>query len=270
MRTADKKSRGLPGEYGTQLSDSVQVIGACCCRDSALAAAMLFPTQSLAYMESGGNPTGLHQTSQIPGLYASLCSDPLSNLLVLDDSTIAGLALPQASAFLSAYLARVPPILRSCSSPVTRLVSYHDEPIRLLSWRLEAPSRVVLYTGAVVPPPSQLDTAVFQPHTLQKVLVDERSKRGGVTAIHELPASVSATASEDIRDSLSHYAGTRLTPFQETLSSSVGKGVRVQSHTLEEAMACLIHPPRDDRHTQIPLNASVAWTGHHIDSRCAP
>lgn len=261
--------RWVASEHGAQLSESVQAIGACCCQDNALAAAMLFPTQSLAYMESGGNVAGLSKASQIPGLYASLCSDPLSNLLVLEDSAIAELALPQASTFLSAFMARVPPIMRSCSR-VSRLVSYSDDPIRVLAWHLESPARILLYTGATPPLPSQLDMPVFQPHTLPKVMLAEASKRGSVTVIHELRSSqVSASVSDDIRDSLSAYAGTKLAPFQETLSSSKGRGLQVQAHALEEGLACLVHPPSDDKHTQIPLNGSVAWTGHHIDARCA-
>jgi hypothetical protein len=237
---------------------------------------MLFPTQSLAYMETSDCGGGNHAdacvvSSQIPGLYASLCSDPLSNLFVLEDASLTEVTAPHASAFLHTFLTeRVPPLV--LSTRTDRLVSYHDAPLRILAWRLDSPARAIVYTGSQPPTPSQMAPGSLQPHTLQKVQVSQRSKRPSPCAI--LFGSVSNdirgdSVSNDIRGSLSLYvrSTSSLAPYQETLTVA-GKPFKAQSHTLEEAMVCLLYPPLLGNHTEVPLNCSLAWSKNQIDARC--
>jgi hypothetical protein len=265
--------------------DAVQGIGRCCLLDSALAAAMLFPAQSHAYMETSNSGGPAETMSQIPGLYASLCSDPLSNIFVLEDPTLTAHTAPLATAFLHAFLTeRVPPAAPSQS----RLVSYRDAPLRILAWRLDQPARVIVYTGAQPPTPSQMAPGSLRPHTLQKVQVAQRSKRPSPSVIalsvgradsphdasiasphdarpHDNPHD--ASVADDIRTSLSRYVRTSLAPFQETLTVA-GKNITIQAHTLEEAAVCLLYPPTRGNHTEVPLNCSLAWSKNHIDARC--
>ena len=266
----------------------VQGIGRCCLLDSALAAAMLFPAQSHAYMETSNGVTAT--MSQIPGLYASLCSDPLSNIFVLEDPSLTAHTAPLATAFLHAFLTeRVPPAAPSQS----RLVSYRDAPLSILAWRLDQPAKVIVYTGAQPPTPSQMAPGSLRPHTLQKVQVAQRSKRPSPSVIalsvarpdNPRPSVASphdasphdasphddkphdASIADDIRASLSRYVRTSLTPFQETLTVA-GKNITIQAHTLEEAAVCLLYPPTRGNHTEVPLNCSLAWSKNHIDARC--
>lgn len=246
--------------------DAVQGIGRCCLLDSALAAAMLFPAQSHAYMETSG--AAETTMSQIPGLYASLCSDPLSNIFVLEDPSLTAHTAPLATAFLHAFLTeRVPPAAPSQS----RLVSYRDAPLSILAWRLDQPARVIVYTGAQPPTPSQMAPGSLRPHTLQKVQVAQRSKRPSPSVIALSFASPHdnqrASVADDIRASLSRYVRTSLAPFQETLTVA-GKNITIQAHTLEEAAVCLLYPPTRGNHTEVPLNCSLAWSKNHIDARC--
>jgi hypothetical protein len=246
--------------------DAVQGIGRCCLLDSALAAAMLFPAQSHAYMETSHSGGPAATMSQIPGLYASLCSDPLSNIFVLEDPSLTAHTAPLATAFLHAFLTeRVPPPAQS------RLVSYHDAPLRILAWRLDQPARVIVYTGAQPPTPSQMAPGSLRPHTLQKVQVAQRSKRPSPSVIAlsvgRADSPHDASVADDIRASLSRYVRTSLAPFQETLTVA-GKNITIQAHTLEEAAVCLLYPPTRGNHTEVPLNCSLAWSKNHIDARC--
>lgn len=218
---------------------------------------MLFPTQSLAYIQSTENLP--KASSSIPALYASLCDDPISVLFVMDDQALTEHTTPQAVSFLTAFLARA-----GAPSPQVHnsLTTYQPNPIRLLAWKIELPQRTILYTG------SPLDDTVAQsptpPHTLQKLLINERSKREPPSVIHQVASNgVLDTTQEPenissyIRLSLLRYAGTTLTPFQDSTYAS---------HTLEEAIASFIQPTASN-HTSIPLNTSLAWNKSHIDPR---
>jgi hypothetical protein len=101
------------------------------------------------------------------------------------------------------------------------------------------------------------------PHTLSKVLLDDRSKRPTPSRVHLIDAEdISPNA---VRTSLLHYAQTALTVQRERLQGQSGT---VLDHTLEEAITCLIHPPLRN-HTKIELNQSPPWDKDHIDCRQA-
>jgi hypothetical protein len=244
---------------------------------------MLFPVQSQVFFESGGSAASLVHTSQIPKLYTNLCSDPASILFVMDDPALTELTTPQATAFLRSFMASSPePPVPPPSSYAQTLVTYSQYPIQLLAWRIDRPSRIILYTGASAPTPSQLDPLAFQPHTLQKTMLEERSKRLAPSVIHQCSESTkiskAGVSSDLIRHSLAHYAKHTLSPFQEKIANASGttrgktkqRPVIAQSHVLEESITCFIHPPKPGNHSEVSLNGSLSWNKGHIDSRYSP
>jgi hypothetical protein len=208
------------------------------CLSPELAHAMLFPGHALAFV------SGLTTTLDFPTDSRNMCHDPGAVLLAMDTPPSA-----QAPSFLAKFV--------QDSLPPPTLVNLR-QPIHLCAWRLESPSRACLFTGQH--PALPIDPADFTPHTLSKVLLEERSKRPTPSAIHLVTQDdISVNV---VRKSLLHYAQTALTPHHERVGSA-----QAQDTTLEEAIACLIHAPTRN-HTQIELNQSTPWDKDHIDSRC--
>ena len=149
---------------------------------------------------------------------------------------------------------------RRCLPPPT--LTTLRNPLHLCAWHLETPPRVCLYTGEHPTDPATLDLSTHLPHTLSKVLLDDRSKRPTPSRIHLLTDDEDLTPNA-IRTSLLHYAQTALTSHRERLPLAK---TTAQDHTLEEAFASLIHPPTRN-HTTIALNQSPPWDKDHVDSR---
>lgn len=158
---------------------------------------------------------------------------------------------PRAGPFLASFAAASLP-LPALKTP--------KQPITLCAWRLDGPGRVCLFTGDHPKDPTRLLDAEtpFAPHTLSKLLLDERSRRPDPSRIHLIDGAPSPDA---IRASLLHHAQTALTQHRVRLPSGT-----CLDHTLEEAFACLIHAPTRN-HTDIPLHQSPPWDKDHIDSR---
>lgn len=203
---------------------------------------MLFPNHALAHQAG----------EEIPDQqYRAACSDPHTVLAAMDDLPPSSRPITQAAKFLAKFQ------LDSLPQPVSTV---HRQPIHLCAWRLDLPSRVCLYTGEHPADPSALDLATFSPHTLSKLLLEERSRRPNPSRVHILPQDdISAHA---VRTSLLHYAQTALTPYRARTLDSAPQ----LDHTLEEALACLIHAPTRN-HTEIELHQSPPWDKDHIDSR---
>jgi hypothetical protein len=77
-----------------------------------------------------------------------------------------------------------------------------------------------------------------------------------------------------VRASLAHYAKHVLAPYYERVTTTLPhdaakrRWMQATSHTLEEAMACFIHPP-PAHHNEVPLNGGRQWDKGHIDPRYA-
>ena len=165
--------------------------------------------------------------------------------------------LLNAGRFLTAFQSR-------CLPPPT--LTTLRNPLHLCAWRLETPPRVCLYTGEHPLDPRTLDLSAHLPHTLSKILLEDRSKRPTPSRIHLLHQSEDIDndhTPDAIRTSLLHYAQTSLTSYRERLPLAK---TTAQDHTLEEAFASLIHPPTRN-HTLIALNQSPPWDKDHVDSR---
>lgn len=243
----------------------------------------MLPAQSKAHFLLAAHAPPDESTRRI---YTQLSSDPSSALFLMDDPALAALTVPDAIAFLQAFLAAsplptaTPSFGHSDIAARTRLVKYHT-PIRLLAWRIDRPNRMILYMGTACPPPSRLDPADMQPHTFPKAILDDRTRRPQPSVIQQLP-SQAATLPEDqpdnVRSSLAAYAKHRLTPFFERIAvlkhpanttRPVPVAFQPASHTLEEAFACFLHPlpPGSSHHTVVPVNGARQWDKAHIDPR---
>ena len=135
------------------------------------------------------------------------------------------------------------------------------QPLHLAAWRVETSPRVCLFTGT-----DQDISTDAPPHTLPKILLEDRSKRPAPSRIHLLVPDddISPVA---IRTSLLHHAQTALVPYTHQRLPLAQINQPVLDHTLEEAVACLIHAP-PLHHTHIELNEQPApWDKDHIDSR---
>lgn len=210
-----------------------------------LAHVMLFGSHALAFSAE------LSTTEDFPPAYTQTCHDPHAVLLAMDEPR------PPNTASSAKFLAQ----FQSTCLPQPKIVILR-EPLHLCAWKLDAPPRICLYTGQHPSDPTTLDPATHLPHTLSKVLLEDRTKRPTPARIHLITDDdISANA---VRQSLLHYAQTALTPQREKLAS----GQTVLHTTLEEAIACLVHPPQRN-HSRIELNQSPPWEKDHIDSRCA-
>ena len=200
---------------------------------------MLFPSHALAF--SGE----LSTTQDFPQAYVETCHDPHAVFQAMGEQHAPN------SRSTAKFLAR----FQSTCLPNPKIIVLR-QPIHLCAWKLDAPPRICLYTGQHPSDPTTLDPSALLPHTLSKVLLEDRSKRPSPARIHLIPDDdISPNA---IRQSLLHYAQTALTPYREKLGGL--------QHTLEEAIACLIHAPTRN-HTRIELNQSPPWDKDHIDSR---
>jgi hypothetical protein len=231
----------------TRLHEIISRVGEICL-SSELAHVMLFPAQARAHQ------SGLTSSADFPDAHRATACDPVSVLSIMSDAPLTGHAITQAGKFLSRFQQDILP------EPIT---TQHRQPIHICAWKLDLPSRVCLYTGEHPKDPSTLDLSSFMPHTLSKVLLEERSRRQDPSRFHILqdPGSLSADA---IRTSLLHYAQTALTPHKARIP---GIAQQALDHTLEEAVACLVQAPTRN-HTTIALNQSPPWDKDHIDSRC--
>ena len=236
----------------SSISSPVQRIGDILCHDQTLAAAMLFPQHSSLVLASPQPPPSLVASDR------ALLSDPASILFVLDDQSSAHREL-QITAFLRAAL---PP------PPALATVSHHSPPISLLAWKLEAPARIIAYTGTQ----EQLASAdLTRPHTIgPKLQLSQRSKRPTPASITVMPPT-GGELGDLVRSSLLQLQTAP--QFKETLTASIRKKGRqpssqsLQSHTLEEAVACFVRPPPAHGTTTVQLGASAQWTRDYINCR---
>jgi len=241
-------SPGHPSQPpATRLHDIIGRLGEICLSPE-LAHVMLFPAQARAHQ------SGLTAPVDFPDAHRAMADDHPTVLALMSDAPLSGHGVTQAGKFLSKFQQD------SLPEPVT---TQYRQPIHICAWKLDLPSRVCLYTGEHPTDPGSLDLSLFLPHTLSKVLLEERSRRQDPSRFHVLsdPDALSADA---VRASLLHYAQTALTPHRARVS---GCHHQPLDHTLEEAVACLIQAPTRN-HTQITLNQSPPWDKDHIDSRC--
>ncbi len=241
-------SLNSPAHINPRLHEIIVRLGEICLSPE-LAHIMLYPAHALAHQSGTASTADLEFTADC----RAACLDPASVFAAMD--TTSTISTDQANKCLANFQA-------SCLPPPVQTTL--RQPIHVCAWKVETPSRICLYTGEHPTSPSaSIDPASLAPHTLSKILLDERSKRPAPTRIHVLQHDTPSI--QDIRTSLLHYAQTGLTPHCQRLQQPP-YGTPLD-HTLEEAVACLIHPPARN-HTTIQLNQRCPWDKDHIDSRC--
>ena len=236
-----------------RLQDIVSRLGEICLSPE-LAHVMLFPVHANAFQ------SGVTTEQNFPDTRRDACLDPPTVLDAMDDPAPSTASLALAAQFLTKFQLLPAPTLTT-----------HRQPFHLCAWRLDLPSRVCLYTGDHPADPSALDLSALAPHTLSKVLLEERSRRACPSGVRLIPSDdISPNA---VRTSLLHYAQADLAPHTarghdlapHTVRGHYADTARLDT-TLEEALACLIHAPARN-HTQIELHQSPPWDKDHIDAR---
>jgi hypothetical protein len=168
-------------------------------------------------------------------------------------------------AFTKALEATVPPVF----------VTHFPETQSILMWRLDIPSRAIIYmgTGAEVSP------AAESQHHLHKVLVNSKVQQRPVGGIVQIQPRSDESA---LRECLCHFAATDLAghPSNTVLvkagdahssdDDDIGsrQTMPISCTTLAESVACFaLCPPSKLNRT--PLGGSCAWKENGIDPRYA-
>lgn len=200
---------------------------------------MLLAVEALDHLQSGASRIAAHehQYCRTPALLLHFMSD---SGLVSDDEDIQRVA--------EHLFASLPQVARV------------DRPVRLAGWRVDPPSRIVLYTGRARPGPP-----------LATVLLDERSdapRAGGIIALPPAPPddpqNDRAFHARLADAMLAHLRGPLRTPFSETVRLDEG---RRHTHTaLHEGLAemALREPAL---HTFVPLHQTSRWENDCQDVR---
>ncbi len=202
---------------------------------------MLLAIEALDHLQSGKSRIAAHehQYCRSPALLLHFMSD---TGLVSDDEDIQGVA--------DRLFASLPAVARV------------DRPVRLAGWRVDPPSRIVLYTGRA------------QGRGLATKLLDERSDAPRAGGILALPPARPADPQDDrafhgrLADAmLAHLRGPLRSPFSETVRLDEG---RRHTHTaLHEGLAEMaLRAPV--LHTFIPLHQTSRWENDCQDVRYPP
>jgi hypothetical protein len=199
---------------------------------------MMLAIEALDHLKGGASRIAPHeqQYCQTPALLLHFMSD---TGLVSDDEDIQRLA--------DHLFASLPAVARV------------DKPLRLAGWRVDPPSRVVLYTGQGSP---------------RTVLLDERSDAPRAGGIFALPASPPADPQADhafrarLSDAmLAHMRAALREPVTETVRAD---GNRQHTHTaLHEGLAEMALR-ESVLHTFVPLHHTSRWENDRQDTRCVP
>ena len=202
---------------------------------------MMLAIEALDHLESGASRIAPHEQQY--------CQSPATLLHFMSNTTLAS-DDDDIQRVADSLFRSLPAVIR-----VAR-------PVRLAGWRVDPPSRIVLYTGPV--PGRALTTA----------LLDERSDAQQVGGILALPPAAPDDTRLDpafrarLADAmLAHLRGPLREPLVETVRLD---GNRPHTHTaLHEGLAemALREPAL---HTFIHLHQSNRWENDREDVRCAP
>ena len=252
----------------SRLHEIIQRIGEICLTPE-LGLVMLFPAQahqahlllSENSMPNDPDETNSSSSSSITDVLDLACFD--ENIFELcynkdDILDCMGTPIPPDIARLSRSFLD---LLTDECLPSPTLVTL-SQPVHVCAWNVQSPPRVILYAGAH-PPPTHPNHR--PPHTLQKIILDERSKRETPSSIVILDQNSDDLTAQSIRNALLAYYHAQNQSY-DTISKHTT--VHTQDHTLEEAAIVFATPP-DRNHSTIQLNQSPPWDKDHIDSRYA-
>ena len=267
--TAAQNSNSNSSTTTTRLHEIIQRIGEICLTPE-LALVMLFPAQAhqahLLLSENDPPPSDSGDDTASTDVTDLACFD--ENIFDLchnkaDILDCMGTPIPPDIARLSRAFLDL--INEQCLPNPTLVTLPH--PVHVCAWNVQSPPRVILYTGAHPPivKPQAESHAFRPPHTLQKVLLDERSKRETPSSIVALDQNSDDLTVQAIRNALLAYYHAQNQSYDTITKHTT---VHTQDHTLEEAAVVFATPP-DRNHSTIQLNQSPPWDKDHIDSRYA-
>jgi len=221
-----------------------------------VAACMLRPRDAKAALEGRAAPQPMNRRTALLGMPS--VAPPAAGLRVDPDYV----------AYAKALDATVPQVY----------VTHFPETQSALMWRLDIPSRAIIYIGAG---PDEVDPAAESQHHLRKVLVNSKVPQRPIGGIVQVPPRSDESA---IRECVRQFAASELAghPANTVLvkagdgdgedAEDGGVGARqvtpVTCTTLAESAACFaLRAP--SRLTTCPLGGSCSWKENGIDPRYA-
>lgn len=153
----------------------------------------------------------------------------------------------------------------------TPTVTSHNPPLRLLAWRVDCPSKVILYEGAH----DRLDLSENLPHNLPKDVYQDKTLAKTTSGISLLPVDSDLDSHEFLRSCVATEIAGKYSDFANHLSHKVlvrhtlGRpAVTYTSTTLAEAVS-VFSGPQPENTSRVRLHESVPWDNEHIDYRYA-
>jgi len=151
----------------------------------------------------------------------------------------------------------------------------HSPPLRILAYRLDCPSRVLLYQGQS----SDVDLSHTPPHAMRKLSYPDRVHNRTISGIALVPETTRHNELLDTHDALrsliAHDVAAKHDDFADhpfhrsTIKSDDTKILRsVTTTTLAESVA-LFTGPKPQGTSHVGLNESTPWEGERIDHRYA-
>jgi len=220
-----------------------------------VAGCMLNPREARAALESGAPPP--KEIDRSRALQGMARSSDHSDTLKID---------PEYLAYARALDATVPPVN----------VTHFSDIQSALMWRLDIPSRAIIYIGAGG---DDIDPAAESQHHLRKVLVNSKVPQRPIGGIVKVPPRSDESA---LRECIRQFAATELAghPSNTVLVKGGGGGgeeadgvgkrqvTPVTCTTLAESAACFaLRAP--SKISTCPLGGSCAWKENGIDPRYA-
>lgn len=150
----------------------------------------------------------------------------------------------------------------------------HSPPLRLLAYRLDCPSRVLLYQGVS----SEIDLDHTPPHAMRKISYPDRVQNRTVSGIALLKHDESRApvdTHDAIRSLIAHEVAAKHSDFADhpfhrnSIKDQDTKQLQyVTSTTLAESVA-VFTGPKPSGTSHVGLNESTPWEGERIDHRYA-
>ena len=147
----------------------------------------------------------------------------------------------------------------------------HAPPMRLLAWRVDCPSKVILYEGAH----DQLDLSQNFPHHLPKDVYPDRNYFRTTSGISLIPHGANVDVHDALRSCIANEIAGKHSDFsnhashQVLIKHAVGRPPSsYTSTTLAEAVSVFSGPPPANT-SRVTLHESVPWENEHIDFRYA-
>lgn len=146
----------------------------------------------------------------------------------------------------------------------------HSPPLRILAYRVDCPSKVILYQGSS----TDMDFGRNPPHTLKKTSYPDKVHNRTLSGVALIPDSTS-DFHEALRAVLAHKVAAKHDDFADhsfhksTIRNQETNKTHVFTSTILAESVALFTGPKPSQISLISLNESVPWDGERIDHRYA-